>query len=232
MSDINTVDCTRPDAETPAARLRLEQVAATLTQQRLGKYLGATNRDTAAALALYVSNEQTAAAFFVDLHYVEIALRNRLDAQLSRAFGMRWYQAGRFLSLIDERCQTILAHAHSAAVRGADPARIPPGKVIAELPFGFWHRLTASAFEHRLWTPYLHRAFLPHKAPKRARFNRQLETLRQLRNRIAHHEPIFHLDLVKTHETLTDVCSALCPATADLMLTNSTALRHMLLYAG
>ncbi len=89
--------------------------------------------------------------------------------------------------------------------------------MIAELTFGFWIQLTDRKFEHVLWTPALHKAFAPRKAPKRAVFNQLLEQLRQLRNRIAHHEPIFHLNLSTAHQNVRAACTLLCARTADLM---------------
>jgi hypothetical protein len=44
------------------------------------------------------------------------------------------------------------------AVREAGPGA-PPGKVIAELMFGFWRYLSTAAHHHPLWILYLHSAF-------------------------------------------------------------------------
>jgi len=61
-----------------------------------------------------------------------------------------------------------------------------------------------------------------------AKFNQQLEKLRQLRNRVAHHEPIFHLDLLSAYKNIFDACSLLCPATANVMRKTSTVRREVM----
>lgn len=208
---------------------RLRHVISTLTRPRLSKYLRATHNHELQALQLYVLNTRVSAALLADIHYVEVALRNKFDAQLAAVFGAMWFSDPTFLALIDPRSQSILQKAQNDATKHWPKGQaVPPGKVIAELTFGFWHKLTDSALEHRLWVPYLHKAFSPRKAPKRSAFNQQLEKLRQLRNRVAHHEPIFHLDLLREHKALSEIAELLCPTTALLMAATSTVRREVM----
>lgn len=72
-------------------------------------------------------------------------------------------------------------------MREAGPAA-PPGKVIAELMFGFWRYLSTTAHHHPLWIPYLHNAFTP--GTHRKAVDGPVDHLHRLRNRIAHHEPL------------------------------------------
>lgn len=65
----------------------------------------------------------------------------------------------------------------------------PPGKVIAELTFGFWRFLSSTAHEKTVWVGYLHRAFPPGTDRKRD-VDTKVATLNRLRNRVAHHEPL------------------------------------------
>ena len=96
---------------------RRRQVIATLTKPRLGKYLYATHHDEHQALRLYVLNTQVSAAFLADLHYVEIALRNKFDVELTAAFGECWFQAPAFLALLDRRNWDILQKAQREAAK-------------------------------------------------------------------------------------------------------------------
>lgn len=76
-----------------------------------------------------------------------------------------------------------------------------PGRVVAELNFGFWKFLLAKRYEATLWTGYLRHAF-PNLTPQnRATVYRALDELHTVRNRVAHHEPIHRRDL--TADTLT-----------------------------
>jgi hypothetical protein len=68
---------------------------------------------------------------------------------------------------------------------------ITDGKVIAELTMYFWKRLYGPEYEQSLWRPSLKRTF-PDKKITRAQIAIQLETIYQVRNRLAHHEPVLH----------------------------------------
>ena len=208
---------------------QLARVAKTLTHPRLGKYLRAANNDDQQALRLYVLNSKVGAALMTDLHYAEVALRNRFADELAVKFGPGWYKAPAFLNLVDVGAQKILRKAERAAGKHwSGPLPLPDGKVIAELTFGFWVSLTDPGLEHKLWVPCLHKAFAPRKPPKRAVFNQLLEKLRQLRNRIAHHEPVFHLDLVDAHRKIVAVEQLLCPTTVQVMLATSSVKRQVM----
>lgn len=205
---------------------RLDQILATLTHPRLQKYLAHTQNRETDAVRLYLLNARISAAFLVDLHYVEVALRNKFDRELTLGFGPEWFCHDRFAALLDKRAQDILIKARRDAGRTRPKDQpLPPGKVVAELSFGFWLQLSDARYEHRLWVPYLHKAFAPRKAPKRSVFNQQMEKLRQLRNRVAHHEPIFHLDLLDAHHRIVAIANLLCPATAEMMRSTSEVPR-------
>lgn len=200
-----------------------QEVVDTLTAPRLSKYMWAAGQDVEHALHLYVLNTKVSAALMIDLHYVEVALRNKFDRELAARWGATWFDDPGFLAHADQRMKDIIQKALRDASKKKRPGHpLPPGKVIAELTFGFWLQLTDRGLEHALWTPALHKAFAPRKAPKRSAFNQLLEKLRQLRNRVAHHEPIFHLDLVTAQQQVRDACLLLCPRTADLMDGTST----------
>jgi hypothetical protein len=204
-----------------------QEIICTLTRQRLSKYLQVTQGDEQLALTLYLHNAKLSAAFLTDLHFVEVALRNKFDAQLSLGFGTQlWFASPSFTSLLDPRTLDILQKAQRDAAKGRKSAA-SSGQVITELMFGFWLNLTDRKLEHALWVPILHKAFLPNKPPKRAQFNLSLEKLRQLRNRVAHHEPIFQLPLSALHTSLHAIAHTLCPASAQLLQRSSHVARQI-----
>ena len=64
-----------------------------------------------------------------------------------------------------------------------------------------------------LWCAHLSQEFRP--LPNRAELHLQLDRLRTLRNRIAHHEPILQRDLRTDHRRLLRILQMLCPHTAN-----------------
>ncbi len=161
--------------------LTIEQI---LTRERLKRYLVTTSNDLAAAISLYEQNVALSEAVFGLLHGIEIAVRNSMHDALSSHFGSpTWFQTS--FGVLTGYHRDKVAH----AIKEAGGLRASPGKVVAELTFGFWTDLAAQRYLWTLWQPCLHRAF-PEKRLARAAIHGRLDLIRKLRNRIAHHEPV------------------------------------------
>lgn len=176
-------------------------IATALSRERLAPYLRAAGgRDVAAAVRLYEWNLAVSGAMYEALGILEVVLRNALSAQLAAHHGTRagqWYDDP--LRVLSE-----LAREDIAAARRRLRTlrrRETPGRVVAELSFGFWKFLLARRYEATLWTGCLRHAFPNLQPQSRAVVYRALDELHTLRNRIAHHEPIHSRDL--TADTLT-----------------------------
>ena len=98
-----------------------------------------------------------------------------------------------------------------------------PGRVIAELSFGFWRFLLAKRYEAPLWIPTLRHGF-PYLMGHGYRndLHRQLMKLHNVRNRLAHHEPIHHHPLVELHNSLLAVAGWIDPTMRDWINEQST----------
>jgi hypothetical protein len=176
-----------------------------ISADRLGTYLRAGEGDPDRARALYLWDRDVASAVLADVAVVEVALRNALNDALVRLYGEVWYT--RDIGL-DDRSRTKLA----AAWRDLPRARRTPGRVVAQLMFGFWVDLLDSGgtvgrepqqWDVRyddLWRGGLAQAFpggRKEAAALDARFSRawthqQVRTVQILRNRAAHHEPLIN----------------------------------------
>lgn len=181
-----------------------------LSEARLGPYLAATDGSLTGALRLYDWNARVSSAFHEELHYIEVGLRNAMDRQLaawSLELGARssWYCDPRVP--LTPPTRTKVATARSNATRGGRPEL--HGKVVAELTLGFWWSLLSDDYNRRLWQPCLRYAF---DGPvRRTRLHAELDELRRLRNRIAHHEPIHARDLAVDHQRVLDVAGRISP---------------------
>lgn len=174
-------------------------IAAALSPERLAPYLHATGGDLTEAVRLYEWNLAVSGALYEALGILEV-VRNTLSTQLTAHHGTlagQWY---------DDPLEVLSDLAHediAAACRRVRKLRRPetPGRVVAELTFGFWKFLLAKRYEATLWTGYLRHAFPNLQPQSRAAVYRALDELHTVRNRIAHHEPIHGRDL--TADTLT-----------------------------
>lgn len=219
-----------------------------LSAPRLAPYRRATGGDPADALTLYTRNVQLSAAFYESLHYFEVGLRNRLDQQLTAwattlgpvppappgsrdsapaAGGRRdvvlgppatgelpWYRHPQVPLSLNARRK--VATAIRAATR--DGREELPGRVVAELSFGFWWSLLAEEYNRTLWQPCLREAFTQ---VRRQRLHAAVDELRQLRNRIAHHEPVHDRDLHRDYAQLLDTAGRITPRLQWLITTTS-----------
>ncbi|HYQ73783.1 Abi family protein [Cellulomonas sp.] len=175
-----------------------------LTPERFRKYREAAGGDVGLALALYDWNAELASAFLRDLGHLEVGLRNAYDRALLRLpeVGSDWIDAsGAFAAFpphwaVDRRGvrrdknATPRSSIRSARVRsGYTEGVVPRGKVVAELGLGFWTYLTDDMHEKQLWVRTLRTAYVA--GADRAKLHRALSALREVRNRVAHHESIF-----------------------------------------
>lgn len=95
------------------------------------------------------------------------------------------------------------------------------GRVVAELSFGFWTGLTGPKYDV-LWRDHLVKIF-PRPPVQRVKIQTRLNSIRKLRNRIAHHEPIlFSGRLQKYASQIFDTISWIRPITARWVRSNSS----------
>lgn len=177
-------------------------IAACISTQRIATYTGAcTPRGredhTVAALRLYRWNIEVSAALMVPIHLCEVAIRNAAADALAAVYGPRWPWSPSLAQALPTARQSYSAAHDLAATARAQPTT---GKVIPELKFVFWEKLFTSRHDGRLWRHHLH-ASLPNLdqtktiATLRNDIRADLGEVRTVRNRIAHHEPIFSRQL-------------------------------------
>lgn len=184
-----------PPGSAPGSAPDFVSAKSVLSAPRLGTYLHAADGDEAHALDLYVWNARVCAALMVPAHFAEVATRNAVDQVLTTVYGQRWpWDYGFELSVpsggpYDARRDLVYTRGKYSTT----------GKVIAELRFAFWQKTFTSRHDGRLWVPHILAAFpgATTTDPKklRGRIYADLEVIRKLRNRMAHHEPVFTRDL-------------------------------------
>lgn len=178
-----------------------------MSADRMTPYLRMARGSEARAIRLYVRNVALGSAFLGPLQALEVTLRNSVHALMSARHGDEWYDSVR---LEDAQQRGIDTARRLLRREGKDES---PGRMVAASSFGFWVGLFAGAYEESLWRPLLHQAFDP--VPRRAEVHEQLDRLRTLRNRIAHHESILLRKLGDDHQRILDTLELLSPEVAQ-----------------
>lgn len=208
----------------------INAVKAALSPQRMATYEAAAQPASPtdpAALNLYAWHAQVSAGLLAPLHICEVVTRNAVSEALEAIYGPRWpWSAGFEQSLPIPKLPYLYNPRRDLQnVRGRFQTT---GKVIPELKFVFWQKLFTGRYDSRLWTPHLMRLFPGLSAAKTVAQHRSdiyadLDQLRELRNRIAHHEPIFRRNLADDFQRAIRLVEIRCPITAAWMLANQQA---------
>ena len=187
-----------------------------ISAARAQPYLVAARDSRDDALRIYEWNLAVSSEFFRQLAIIEVVLRNAISREFEK-FHRPYDQLGHWLQdpkiLPFERQREAVSDAITrVAVRRHAPTL---ERLIPELGFGFWRYLLTKRYADVYWMPVLRHAF-PQVAniERRALFDR-VGRLHRLRNRIAHHEPIFGRRLDLDHRDCLLVLGAVCPATAQ-----------------
>lgn len=186
----------------PAQRLAL---MAAISPDRLRTFQSAAAQYGCDVIDLYLWDRDLASAVMADIAILEVAMRNAITVGLTKLAGGRndWY--GVDLGLDNRSLQQV-----SLAWSRVPASQRTPGRVVAQLTFGFWRDLLEAGGSVRqgplklqtdyedLWRRELHLAFPGGRQEAASAGNRFTRTwmrdvVRQvhaLRNRAAHHEPL------------------------------------------
>lgn len=168
-----------------------------MTPARMNRYKLACGGNTRKAMTLYRKNLQLTQELFTVISCFEVALRNAIDAQAVPVLGADWLRdaaapGGRF---DNPRCRLTRENINDAIGK----LRVyNHHKLVAELGFGFWRYMFAQN-QFNATGRILLRVFpsKPTSTPA-IQYNNiyvfnQLADLNDIRNRMAHHEPICFL---------------------------------------
>ena len=184
-----------------------------LSHARLSNYrsfFGATNDGE--ALGLYRWNDELSAVLFRTISLVEVVLRNQFHLVMSQRYGAvgtqgskDWYAHLALSSLSKAKIMAITHYKKGHQLLSRVPAP-SPDDVVSGLTFGFWPRLLDTAVDiHQqslAWGPILVDVLPGHRQRQASYWGKlkhrdalfaRLDLCNELRNRIAHHEPIWKL---------------------------------------
>ncbi len=190
-----------------------------LSQERLNSYLSHATcyNNKKSALIAHSWNIELSQALYPALQIFEITLRNTLHTAIRDLYDTEyWYE----LSFLHEREKKQIQQTADSLVK--NKKKVEPCRVVADLSFGFWTSLFDVRYEHGqiLWPKLLKSIFqfLSKTQKTRAFLSRELNKIRFLRNRVFHHEPIWHWqDLSEQHARIIYLTNALSPAASKYL---------------
>ncbi len=177
--------------------MKYRDFANIMTNARMNRYLLACGGNSRKAMTLYRKNLQLTQELFTVISCFEVALRNAIDATASTSLGNDWLRNAAAIGGVfdSQKCRLTKMNVNDAIVKLHVYSHY---KLVAELGFGFWRFMFAQN-QFNATGRVLLRVF-PSKPKSTAAiqynntyiFN-QLAQLNEIRNRMAHHEPICFL---------------------------------------
>lgn len=172
--------------------------------------------DEKTTLGRYLLNMALCEALYPALQFSEIALRNAVHREMSARCGSdSWYDSAQ--ARLTYWQQDKVSEAKRALSRLGKP--LTPGRIVAELNFGFWTGFFNNPHARTGIGAFLSRRAFPH-GPRaeqvQSKLARRWKDIRDLRNRVFHHERILHWrDLDQRHQSILDVIDWMSPELKD-----------------
>lgn len=170
------------------------------------------------AFVLYQKNFDISGAFLPILHICEVVIRNGVSIALEEVYGKNWAWSSSFLQSLPDPKK---GYNPTNDLKNTSRGKNNIGNVIADLKFVFWQKMFTKRHDNRLWNRYLDDIFPNFKGlstikDKRGYLHDELESIRILRNRIAHHEPIiFQRNLEDDYNAILNIIKLRCLETSS-----------------
>ncbi len=178
-----------------------------ISVERFESYAKHGKGDTTIGIAFYLWNIALCEALYPSLNTVEVALRNQIHYVLTGKFGNEeWYDLDGFLH--ENEIDKVKESRDKLRKRNK---LLKPGRIIAEMNFGFWTSLFGNHYEKFWYKPI--RLVFPNKKNVSIKSVRQrLHFIKNLRNRVYHYECILkHSDLPILNQNVHEVIQWINP---------------------
>lgn len=197
----------------------IEELTTFFSTPRLLRYYQSSGDSPDEMWALYKWNLEVSSAFQIPLHFCEIAIRNAVADTFCEVHGERWPWADSLLYSLDKNSKDKLIESRTKFNNQGT------GKVVADLDFIFWEGVL-SRRQRDFWAKRIRGAFPNLPEGNDDEFRRTIKDhvrhARQLRNRIAHHEPIFDRNLSQHLRRILTVVSWRSMAASELLRSMET----------
>lgn len=203
----------------------ISAITNSLSPGRMGTFYTAVDtaigsQDQVLGLKLYAWNASVASSFIIPLHFYEVALRNAISTAIENTYSNQWPWQSQFIRSLSPKGR----YSPRADLTSCNQKCSTTGKVIPELKFAFWEQMLKNSHMGRIWSQQFRTVF-PHSPGNESvkdcldKLRDNTYKIRSLRNRIAHHEPIFSRQLQDEFNILIEMIEWICPATVTWLKT-------------
>ncbi len=221
----------KEEKSTPFTENTFKEFERMISRHRLQRYRRATENKQQ-AVALYLWNVALSEALYPPIHFFEVAFRNAAHQALTTCTGNnpRWFMdqsvltEDRHQKQVQDAIKELHKKRKSHFVGNVTDINYPkePHRVVAELSLGFWINLFSNPYTNTIVSATASIVF-PNGPKEVVSDKRQdivyprLREVLDLRNRVFHHEPIYHwtyvaddTSLMARHRRLCEVVSWMC----------------------
>lgn len=186
----------------------------TLSEPRLSRYLKKTNGNIVQAIELYYWNAKLAQSFYITLQMWEISLRNKINEFFVWKYGPGWpFDKVRFHRQLKSHDLRKVIDAIDRQAQSRGSSSVSTGSVVADLSAGFWVSMLSASYGIPFgWDKNLNRIFPREPNLSRHAASSICNDILDLRNRVAHHEPILDLPIDVLRDDVIRMLNAMCPA--------------------
>lgn len=193
-----------------------QQIEGILHSERIDAYRQ-DGADPALTMGRYTLNMALSEALYPSLQFAEVALRNAIhQAMTTRCQSDAWYDTKGARLTLWQQDRVTEAKGNLAKHK----KQTTPGRMVAELNFGFWTGFFNKAHGQTGIGHFLASTLYPHAPLAEQDLNKlgaRWGRIRDLRNRVFHHERILHWkDLDARHQAILEIISWMSPELHDL----------------
>lgn len=205
---------------------QLPHLSTLISTPRFGTYLRFYQGNVTMAARLYAWNLQLSAALAGPISVLEITVRNSIHNQLLQTYGQFWWEHKNLALMSNDRAAIDSAR-DTVAKKLADRQQPIPSSddIVAATSFGLWVGLLDKGvarhaeldYETKYWQPRLRHAFPNRGTAHRKYVHGQMDKIRKIRNRIAHHEAIFKIQPLLLLDEIIELAGFVHPDAAQFI---------------
>lgn len=200
----------------------IQSLRTTISPERWHTYERSAGYNQNRAHALYLWNASVGQSFHYPLQSVEVCLRNAIHRTLGGIYGNDWCNDPICRAALQQRQDQEISDAARRRYRMYRTAATTP-QIVSSLTFGFWIATLKREYNQIIWTNHRQAVFphLPDSVSMRD-VGRVGRTIKDLRNRIFHQEPLLGHDLSGDYSAILQMIDWICHDTSEWVRQNSS----------